>query len=308
LSATKIERFKSIKEIEQHIDLDAVLSRRDKLLNARNDCFLLRQEFNSLQDLRKISNSSQSLERERQKVRLRQLTRERKFRRALNRFVRLLNYFELFVDDSLRSDEFDRAIATAASTARDATSDLAAQIKRTSNLQNELDILMNKQRALTVEMQRSSKKEARLLTSADEFREFLARSLAFVEDNTCPVCERDYGELTEEPLSIVLHRRLEKLGADAKKMESLASERQTYESQLKQLQDRSELVSRRLAELRSQIPRLTAGERAFSRLSETFERSTEAAAQWRELDNQRKELNTEKNQKIGARMSPYFVL
>jgi exonuclease SbcC len=84
-------------------------------------------------------------------------------------------------------------------------------------------------------------------TAAEELGKALAALIPHVHTEQCPVCERDYSEVSREPLSSHLAARVSALGAQAERYQQLAEARLEALSDLRRVSDdRGALTRRRM--------------------------------------------------------------
>jgi DNA repair protein SbcC/Rad50 len=86
--------------------------------------------------------------------------------------------------------------------------------------------------------------ELRTATTAEELGKALAMLVPHTHTEDCPICGRDYSEVSREPLSAHLAARVSELASEAERLQKLANARVEAASDLRRLQERREAVSR----------------------------------------------------------------
>lgn len=83
----------------------------------------------------------------------------------------------------------------------------------------------------------------------DELARALTAISAHIDDEVCPVCQRDFREVSEQPLASHVSEEVERLVAAAGRVQGLVRDRSTTSSAVEQAQRRkSEILSRQLAD------------------------------------------------------------
>jgi len=110
-------------------------------------------------------------------------------------------------------------------------------------------------------------------TAAEELGKALAAFIPHVHTDDCPVCGRDYSEVSREPLSAHLAARVSELGAQAERLQGLAQARLEALSDLRRVEDERGAVTRRRMEPDAKVE----AQGAAARLEEAQRRLVELA-------------------------------
>jgi DNA repair protein SbcC/Rad50 len=145
-------------------------------------------------------------------------------------------------------------------------------------------------------------------TAAEELGKALAALIPHVHTDDCPVCGRDYSEVSREPLSAHLAARVSDLGAEAERLQELAGARLQALADLRQLEDDRRAAGRgrlepeaklgaqdRLSRIENAQRQLVAFARGVAEGPALIRKETEAAralAQARDLDRASAELRS----------------
>lgn len=110
-------------------------------------------------------------------------------------------------------------------------------------------------------------------TAAEELGKALAALIPHVHTENCPVCGRDYSEVSREPLSAHLAARVSELGAQAERLQGFAKARLEALSDLRHVEDERGAVTRRRMEPDAKVD----SEAAAARLHDARQRLVELA-------------------------------
>ena len=149
---------------------------------------------------------------------------------------------------SLTSDpeQFAEAALARLSTEQKQLSDRASQaradIARHAVAQDERDVALRQRDTIDEEI-------AQLSSSAGTLGSALAELTSFITDETCPVCDRDFSELSKVPLSEHVHAKVRMLSASAERLLILGRTRSEVQVTIERLDREIEAIgARRLAE------------------------------------------------------------
>jgi exonuclease SbcC len=90
--------------------------------------------------------------------------------------------------------------------------------------------------------------ELRTATAAEQLGKALAALVPHTHTEDCPICGRDYSEVSREPLSAHLAARVSELASEAERLQDLANARMGAASELHSLQEQYEAISRERVE------------------------------------------------------------
>ncbi len=129
----------------------------------------------------------------------------------------------------------------------------------TDDLQRIERIVSSHEESLTLRDQLAQKlREARSrrnrideeLSSASQTNETIAKALsqltAEIHDNTCPVCDRNYSEVSTKPLASHVSEKVAAMVEQAGRIQSLTESRRTYQTEIKNLEVEVERVEREM--------------------------------------------------------------
>ncbi|WP_137189283.1 AAA family ATPase [Stenotrophomonas rhizophila] len=186
---------------------------------------------------------------------------------------------ELLPDTSLPSDS-EKFVETAMSHLRteqkilfDRSSRARADITRHGIAQDERDLAERQRSTIDDEL-------SRLPSSAGGLGKALAELTSFISDENCPVCDRDFDEVSEESLSEYIHSKVRLLSASAERLLTLGRTRGEIQVTIDRLDREIEsLAARRLEEeaLAELGRRLASVEASMNELSSLAEALQEGA-------------------------------
>jgi DNA repair protein SbcC/Rad50 len=108
--------------------------------------------------------------------------------------------------------------------------------------QDERDVALRQRHTIDNEV-------ARLSSSAGSISSALAELTSFIANDTCPVCDRDFGEVSKVPLSEHVHRKVRTLSASAERLLTLGRTRSEVQVAIERLEREIEAIgARRLEE------------------------------------------------------------
>lgn len=123
--------------------------------------------------------------------------------------------------------------------------------------QNERDVALQQRDTIDLEV-------SRLSTSAGSFGSVLSELTAFITDETCPVCDRDFTEISQTPLRDHVHGKVRMLSASAERLLTLGRTRSEAHITIERLSSEIEVIAARrldenaLAELERRSAAVTA--------------------------------------------------
>lgn len=153
----------------------------------------------------------------------------------------------LLPDVSLPSDpeQFVEAALTRLRTEQkqlsDRTSQARADIARHAVAQDERDVALRQRNTIDEEV-------ARLSSSAGSLGGALAELTSFITDESCPVCDRDFSEVSKVPLSEHVHGKVRMLSASAERLLTLGRTRSEVQVAIERLDREIESVTARRLE------------------------------------------------------------
>ena len=120
----------------------------------------------------------------------------------------------------------------------DQASQARADLLRYSQAQKERDVALRQRDTIDSEV-------ARLSTSAGSFGSVLAELTSFIASETCPVCDRNFSEVSEIPLSQHVHHKVRMLSASAERLLILGRTRSEAQITIERLSSEIEAVAAR---------------------------------------------------------------
>ena len=148
---------------------------------------------------------------------------------------------------SLPSDpeQFTEAALTHLSTEQkqlaNRTKQARADIARHAAAQDERDVALRQRNAIDEEV-------TRLSSNAGSLGSALAELTSFITDETCPVCDRNFSEVSEAPLSEHVHDKVRVLSASAERLLSLGRTRSEVQVNIERLNREIEGIAARRPE------------------------------------------------------------
>lgn len=123
----------------------------------------------------------------------------------------------------------------------DRTSQARADIARHAIAQDERDGALGQRKAIDEEV-------ARLSSNAGSLGSALAELTSFITDDTCPVCDRNFGEVSKIPLREHLHGKVRMLSASAERLLTLGRTRSEVQVTFERLSREIEAIAARRLE------------------------------------------------------------
>jgi exonuclease SbcC len=124
----------------------------------------------------------------------------------------------------------------------DRTSQARTDIARHAVAQDERDVALRQRDTIDEEL-------SRLSSSAGSLGSALAELTSFISDDICPVCDRDYGEVSKSPLIEHIHGKVRTLSASAERLLTLGRARSEMQVTIERLDREIEsIAARRLEE------------------------------------------------------------
>jgi exonuclease SbcC len=120
----------------------------------------------------------------------------------------------------------------------DRTSQARVDIARHSTAQDERDVALRQRDTIDQEV-------ARLSTGAGSLSSALAELTSFIANDLCPVCDRDFREISKVPLSEHVHRKVRTLSASAERLLTLGRTRSEIQVTTERLVREIESISAR---------------------------------------------------------------
>ena len=118
------------------------------------------------------------------------------------------------------------------------TSQARADIKRHTDAQDELDVA--RRQLFTIDDEIS-----RLSNSTGSLGAVLSEITSFIADDVCPLCDRDFGEVGEIPLSEHVHRKVRMLSASAERLLTVGRSRSEIQVRIDRLKLEVEVIAGR---------------------------------------------------------------
>lgn len=151
---------------------------------------------------------------------------------------------ELFPDDSLESAP-DHAARTALKLLHTEDRQLTERVTRArtdisrhATAQDERDIALRQRDTIDKEIEQ-------LPSSAGSLSAALSELTSFITDETCPVCDRDFDEISEAPLSQHVHNKVRTLSASAERLLTLGRTRGELQVTIERLEQEIETIQAR---------------------------------------------------------------
>jgi exonuclease SbcC len=116
-----------------------------------------------------------------------------------------------------------------------------ADIGRHAIAKDERDVALRQRDTIDQEV-------ARLSTSAGSLGSVLAELTSFITDETCPVCDRDFSEVSKIPLSEHIHDKVRMLSASAERLLTLGRTRSETQITIERLSSEIEAIAARMLE------------------------------------------------------------
>ena len=137
-----------------------------------------------------------------------------------------------FADDALRRLRTERKQLD-----EQATQARAAIVRRTA-AQDERDVAQRQRETIDNEVER-------LPASSGSLSSALAELTSFIDGNVCPVCDRDFAEVSENPLSDHVHAKVRTLSASAERLLTLGRTRTEVQVTIERLDRELEALAAR---------------------------------------------------------------
>lgn len=119
-----------------------------------------------------------------------------------------------------------------------------ADIKRHTEAQDELEATLNKITIVDEEI-------SRLPNQSGSLGAVLSEITAFIEDDLCPLCERDFKEIGQIPLNEHVHRKVRTLSASAERLLTLGRTRSETQTKAAELKREIEVIANRKLDQKS---------------------------------------------------------
>jgi DNA repair exonuclease SbcCD ATPase subunit len=145
-------------------------------------------------------------------------------------------------DPALFAEEALKRLRTEQKQLANRASQARTDITRHAGKQDERDIALRQNDTIDEEL-------SRLSSSAGSLGSALAELTSFIYDDICPVCDRDFGEVSKSPLSEHVHGKVRALSASADRLLTLGRTRSEVKVTIERLDREIEsLAARRLDE------------------------------------------------------------
>ena len=123
----------------------------------------------------------------------------------------------------------------------DRTSQARADIARHAVAQDERDVALRQRDTIDEEL-------SRLSSSAGSLGSALAELTSFVPDDICPVCDRDFSEVSKNPLNEHIHGKVRALSASSERLLTLGRTHSEVQVTIERLDREIELIAARTLE------------------------------------------------------------
>lgn len=120
----------------------------------------------------------------------------------------------------------------------DRTSQMRTDIARQAVAQDERDVALRQRDTIDEEV-------SRLSSTAGSLGSALSELTSFISDDVCPVCDRDFGELSKMPLSEHVHAKVRTLSASADRLLTLGRTRSEVQVAIERLDRELESIAGR---------------------------------------------------------------
>jgi len=151
------------------------------------------------------------------------------------------------------------------------TSRARADIKRHAEAQDELEAALSKINIVDDEI-------SRLPNESGSLGAVLSEITSFIEDETCPVCERDFKETSQIPLNEHVHRKVRKLSESAERLIVLGHTRGETLTKVDKLKREIEIIASRKLDQKS----VAAWDRKLANISNTISELESLSVQMKE--------------------------
>lgn len=182
------------------------------------------------------------------------------------------------------SDELGTAIVAVSSSIESQITRYSSQLKRFSELEQELDRLLLEQAELSNQIATSSRVPSEFVETQRRWIEALGVVAEHTSDDNCPVCGRDYSEIGTTTLQAHIESELTRLGADLDELSARADQHARLSVALSDL-------SRKVVALRSSAEEQRSGrDHAAQRLAQLEEAARHCselapvADEWKQLN------------------------
>lgn len=120
----------------------------------------------------------------------------------------------------------------------DRTSQARKDISRYAAAQDERDVAQRQRQTVDEEV-------ARLSTNSGSLSSALAELTAFISDDVCPVCDRNFGEISQVPLTEHVHIKVRTLSASAERLLTLGRTRSELQVSVERIDRELEAIATR---------------------------------------------------------------
>jgi len=151
------------------------------------------------------------------------------------------------------------------------TSGARADIKRHADAQDELEAALSKITIVDDEI-------SRLPNESGSLGAVLSEITSFIEDDMCPVCERDFKEIGQIPLNEHVHRKVRRLSASAERLIVLGHTRSETLTKVNKLKREIEIIASRKLDQKS----VAAWDRKLANISNTISELESLSVQMKE--------------------------
>ena len=162
----------------------------------------------------------------------------KRFRALHSRIESMLPEVSLPSDPGSFADAPLRRLRTEQKQLFDRVSQMRADVARHAVAQDERDVALLQRGTIDEEV-------SRLSSTAGSFGSALSELTSFISDDICPVCDRDFGELSKIPLSEHLHTKIRTLSASADRLLILGRTRSEVQVTIERLDREIESIAAR---------------------------------------------------------------
>ncbi|MCP5414118.1 MAG: AAA family ATPase [Chromatiaceae bacterium] len=121
------------------------------------------------------------------------------------------------------------------------TSQVRADIARRASAKDELDVALRRRKTIDDEA-------SRLASNAGSLGSALSELTSFITDETCPVCDRNFTEVSKVPLNEHVHSKVQKLSASAERLLVIGRTRSEVQVAIERLNREIEMINARSPE------------------------------------------------------------